>query len=177
MKVQLFVDDFVRGDLPAVCAVTGQPTNHYTRLESSADASPLWLLLIFLGPVGWGLLLVGALLESRGKTEGLLPILPEVAQQRRRSGMMSIGLFVLVLVGLFFGFFVQAPDWWLPIAPLFAATVVVAVALLIRSLLVAGRFPRAELDGSRRWVTISRVHPAFVAAVELSEREREFNRR
>lgn len=178
VKVQVFVDDYVRGRLPPICAVTGEPTNHFTRLATSSDLSPLWLVLIFFGPVGWAIFLAGALLESRRKLEGMLPILPEIIQRRRRSVATSLGLFAVIVFCLLFGFFVRSPEWWLPVAPMLAVSVIVAIVLLIKSVFTAGRFPRAEFDASRRWVTITGVHPRFAEAVETLENERRvFDRR
>ena len=51
-----------------------------------------------------------------------------------------------------------------------AAAVVIALMMilggLVAYLVIETRSPRVRLDGSRRWVTISRVHPAFDAAVK-----------
>ncbi len=63
--VSVFVDEAVRGRLPMVCAKTGQPADLLVRTTQSVGGLPgaAWLL-VFLGPPGWGILLLLALFGS-----------------------------------------------------------------------------------------------------------------
>lgn len=175
MDVQVFVDDFVRGDLPSVCAVTGEPTKHRKRLRASVDASPLWLVLVFFGPPGWAVIFLAAVLLDHRKIDGLIPVAPDSVLRYQRNTMISILLLgagvALVLIALF-----SLGD----VLP-FGGTIWVGLAVvggfLVRTLFMAGRFPKAHPDGSRRWITIKGVHPNFAAAVAERELTDDFARR
>jgi hypothetical protein len=82
-------------------------------------------------------------------------------RNRLTAGLAAVGGLALLITGLvgFAG----------PITG-FAALVGVIVILvgLVRFGISDYGYPKVELDGSRRWVTIDRVHPDFVAAVQSS---------
>ena len=61
--VTVFVDDAIRGDLPLVCAKTGEPTDLMIRMRQPVGGglpAAAWLLLL-LGPMGIIILVVLAL--------------------------------------------------------------------------------------------------------------------
>jgi hypothetical protein len=119
----------------------------------------VWFTLIFLGPIGW-LVLLAVSLSSRKYLEGWVPYTHDVARRRRevlRFGLIA-GAAIIVAV--------------LVLATQFGSGLLAGMALV---LLVAGlvvlaiaqrREPSVELDASGRWVTLKRVHPAFEHAVE-----------
>jgi hypothetical protein len=177
-EVTVFVDDAVMGTLPLICTKEGAPTSDRLRVRSDvgdrAGLGVAWLLLL-AGPLGWvGLLLISA---SRGGGAEVLTVeLPvsEVAYQRLRAArhLRWRGCVAGVIGGA--GVFVTA----LGDAPLLLPLAVVVVVVAIVILFVADRRIRAtqvgvELDASRRWVTLSRVHPNFAAACTAQTRERQ----
>lgn len=165
--VQVFVDDYVTGRLPPVCAVTGVPTTDQVEMRTNVEPlNPLWLLLIFLGPVGWIILL--ALAWSSGSyLSGWLPYSHDEASARReRRRLVLIGALIVTA-----GCLALAYLLWSGIM------VGVAVAALIAALVVLAVLdrdePRLSLDATRRWVTIGRVHPHFEDAVSRSSADQE----
>ena len=76
-----------------------------------------------------------------------------------------LGAFVLGVVTLVYGLIVPGlfPALWLLLG---AACLVAAVILHV---IVYQQSIGVSLDASRRWVTLSGVHPAFVQAVDADE--------
>jgi hypothetical protein len=162
----VFVDDYVMGRLPEVCAVTGHPTDDQINIRSRIDQLS-WaasILLILLGPLGWLALLVMAL---TGPTlVGWLPYsIDEAVRRREQRRFVAIGTVAGVLGLLLLA---SALD-----APVFAS---LALPLLFLGVIVFGlclyREPRIGLDASGRWVSIRRAHPNFAAAVAAAEHQR-----
>jgi len=168
--VSVFVDDAVRGRLPMVCARSGEPADYMVRTVQPVGGLPsaAWLLLL-VGPPGWGLLLILLLLASG--TEKLTVRIPRAEagyekERQMRRVTWGAALTGMACVGLAFLFASQAPGQamvWLALA----ASFLVAAAVLLA--MVNLRAIRISLDGSRRWVTLSGVHPDFVRAVERQE--------
>ncbi len=154
----MFVDDFVQGNLPARCAVTGVPTNHYLTVKTST-ASNWALLLVFLGPPGWLALLVVGFLG--GTVEGVLPIDPEVQERRRRFALLGLAGGVCAVAASF-----VAIQTSFPVSVVASLVAFTGVALAARGLYVASRLPAIRLDGSRRWITIRGAHADFAEAVD-----------
>ena len=166
--VSVFVDDAVRGRLPSICVKTGERTDLIIRVQQPVGGGlngAAWLL-VFLGPPGWVALFVVMLLSSG--QEYLTVRIPqtEAAFDREKSlerfrlaavgaGIVTL-LCALVLPGMF-------PVLWLMLG---AAFLIAGAALHLRILRQAVGI---SLDGSRRWVTFSGVHPAFVQAVHEQE--------
>lgn len=169
-EVTVFVDDAVQGHLPNVCAKDGVATTSRLRstttVGSSTRSGVLWLLL-FVGPLGWLVLLV--LLAARSPADSLTVELPfsnrayaRYAAAKRLSTRSLLagfagagGLFLLTAwanLGLSGGLL----------------TVGVVVGALVVAFVGEWRRARAsvavELDASRRWVTLGGVHPDFAAA-------------
>ena len=166
--VSVFVDDAIQGTLPLVCAKTGEPANLTVRHRQTVGGGipPVVLLLLLLGPFSiLGLLLV-ALFWPPG--EQLTVRLPETEAsydrdrliQRLRLGALAGGIVFPVLAFANLGMF---PLLWL--VGTLASFLVAAglhVALWRRSIGVS-------IDVTRRRVTLTNVHPRFVAAVQLQE--------
>jgi len=163
--VSVFVDEAVRGRLPMVCAKTGQPADLLVRTTQPVGGGlpgVAWLL-IFLGPPGWGVLLLLALFGSG--QESLTVRIPrthgsfEWEHQMRRYMWASfvMGLASLALEVVFAG--------QLTPLDLVLGLAFLIVALILRTT-VAMKAVGIALDGSRRWVTLSGVHPDFARAVE-----------
>lgn len=170
--VQVFVDDFVLGDLPMVCAKTGAPADGKAPASTSVGGVPGWaFLLIFLGPLGWIALALVAFTGPGSETvAGWIPMTEEAFERIIRARRMlrtAVGLAVLGLVLVLMGG--SSLGLW-SIPPL---VLTVGAALATVAAAVASDRSRVSitLDGSRRWVTLGRVHPAFEAAVEADQRD------
>ncbi len=158
-EVQVFVDDYVIGRLPAVCAVTGEPSTDQVRFRTNVSPlNPIWILLIFLGPIGW-IALAFMSASRRSYLTGWLPYAHEIAKRHREQRRLVV---IATSVAVVSGFVLAAlMGSGLLVGFAFAALVVGLVVLMV---LERGE-PRVALDGSGRWVTLGNVHPAFVAAV------------
>lgn len=170
-ETTVFVDDAVRGVLPPICVKDGVPTGSRLRLVEEIGRSNrlgiLWLF-VFLGPLGWIVLLF---LAGRSTGEELTVTVPfsdaayarMVAARRLRWGAAGFG--ILGGGGLF------ALTGWAHLgAPgdvLAGAVVVTAIgAFLVASWQLGQTSVGVRLDASRRWVTLRSVHPAFAAACD-----------
>jgi hypothetical protein len=178
-RVQVFVDDAVRGRLPDVCVKDGTPANgnmlELRRAVAGSNGLGAAWVLLFFGPPGWLILLLIALFSD--KREYLTVNLPysvaarerfRATKRRRNAGGLGAGLVGAAVLVLSLA------------AGLGPAGVVIALgafAVAVGSLVVGEvRMDRAlvdlRLDASRRWVTITGVHPAFVAAVQAQDDQR-----
>jgi len=166
--VSVFVDDAVRGQLPPICVKTGERTDLIIRVQQPVGGGlngAAWLL-VFLGPPGWVALFVVMLLSS-GR-EHLTVRIPQTgaAYSRERAlegfrlAAFGAGVVALLCGAVLPGMF---PVLWLLTG---AASLIAAAALHLR---IQGQAVRISLDGSRRWVTFSGVHPDFVQAVREQE--------
>ena len=127
----------------------------------------LWILLL-LGPIGWIALLF---LVNRDYGEQLAVELPysDEAYDRiveaRRVRRLAVAVAALGGIGLL----VLTGAARLGTIGLLL-TLVVVVAAVVVVLVAESRLGQASvgvsLDGSRRWVTLTGVHPAFVAACQ-----------
>lgn len=165
--VSVFVDDAIRGTLPLVCAKTGGPADLVVRRTRPVGgmSGAIWLLVL-LGPVGMLALVVIALFGPA--TEQLtvrVPYSQAAWDDQRRLRNLS-----WTTIGTGFGFLLAAvilrdlfPLMWLSVG-----AVAVATGLLLWAV-AASREVDISLDGSRRWVTFSGVHSAFVRAVDDRE--------
>ncbi|HWI04661.1 MAG TPA: hypothetical protein VNT52_12695 [Acidimicrobiales bacterium] len=166
--VSVFVDDAIRGDLPLVCAKTGEPADLKARTRHAVGGGfplVLWFLL-FLGPLGIVVLVVAALFTPR--PEYLTVRIPETEEsfsrerQMERWRLVALGAgVVLPLLGIVgVGMF---PLMWVG-AGLGCWMVAGALTWMLWRQSIG-----VSIDVSRRWVTFSGVHPAFVEAVERQE--------
>ena len=173
----MFVDEAVLGRLPQVCSKRGTPTGSRLRSVEEVGRSTrlgvLWLLAL-AGPLGWIVLLV---LASRDTGEHLAVEVPlsdaaygELAAGRRLRLVASAGGIVALVALLLLSGWAQLG------MPGLVLLVAAAIATLVVVFVAQRRIDRASvgvsLDASRRWVTLSGVHPAFVAACREQQADR-----
>ena len=165
-SVEVFVDDAVRGRLPSVCAATGTHADGKLRIESARGGIGLAGLLVFLGPLGW--IVLAVLLVVGARREVLTVRLPysEAAVDRERRIQRVRLVAGLVAAGCAIGAFAIRPS---PFVSVFVVAVIVAVGVAVAAHVRLWWIrARVELDASRRWVTLSNVHPDFAQAVRAS---------
>jgi hypothetical protein len=176
----VFVDDAVLGRLPPVCAKTGVETDDHLVMTvpvGGSDGFGLAWLLILAGPIGWlGLVIYAA----ARRVETLTVRLPycdeaymELSNARRTKRNAGLATFVLFLAAVVF---LLLRSYAGRVAA--AALAVVIIGMAITYIAETFRIRRAavgvELDGSRRWVTLSRVSDELLDAVNSSQPERDF---
>jgi hypothetical protein len=170
MKATVFVDDAVLGHLPGVCAKTGERADGVFRIDGQvrSPGRVALLLLLFLGPIGWIILLLALVAAGPERVHTRIPYSRaaidrerHLARSRTAALISAIVLVVIAISGGLAAFEIQAV--WTVLA---AAAVVLTIALQI-----ALEFTRihVSIDGSRRWVTLSGVHPAFAEAVRATQ--------
>jgi hypothetical protein len=170
----VFVDDAVLGRLPPVCAKTGIETIDHLVLTAPVGSNGLgfaWVLVL-AGPIGWFVLFLYALTRREETLTVRLPYsdgayaeLRGARRLRRNAGLACVGAFVAALV-------VAALQTFTARAGA-AALAVIGLCLLVTFVAEALHVRRAGvgvvLDGSRRWVQLSRVSDAFAAAAAHSQ--------
>ncbi len=194
-QVTVFVDDAVRGTLPQVCVKDGVRTaDQLIVREELGDRAGLGMawVLVLLGPLGWlGLLLISSSRGARGEVLTVQLPMSEAAYQRLRAarrlgrnaliaGALSTIVALMTLptaVGGTQGG-VGNPDALTSRAIALVACMTLLGAVITR--FIADRRVRdgsvqVDLDASRRWVTLSRVHPAF-ATVSQAHQQRQDQR-
>jgi hypothetical protein len=162
-----------------VCAISGEPTGDRLRVQASVGAPTglgvAWLLLL-LGPIGIVVLVViAALKPRRGETLTVQvpcsePVYEAIRRGRQREGI-GISLFIVAMGALLaLGF--TAANAALMVLVLIAG--IGGLGLSVSGTLLRNRSSvGVSLDASRRWVALTGVHPAFVAACEsMPERQR-----
>lgn len=161
--VSVFVDDAIRGDLPLICAKTGEPADVIIRIRQPVGGMPrvVWLLVV-LGAVSFPVIFLLALLWPGEQLTVRVPQTDasferERHMQRLRLAALGAGVVVplagVMSVGMFLGL-------WLALG---VAFFVVAGAL---SIMLWRETIGVSIDVTRRWVTLTNVHPNFVEAVE-----------
>lgn len=149
-----------------MCVKTGEAADLLIRTRQPVGGMPAVLyLLVFLGPFGFfGLLLLALFWPG----EHLTVRLPgtEASSQRERHlqqlRLVALGLGVLspVLGVLGVG---TLPALWLALGFLFFAAAGALTVMLWRQSV------GVSIDATRRWVTLTGVHPAFVEAASRRE--------
>jgi len=181
--VAVFVDDAVRGTLPGVCVKDGVATaDQMVVRDEVGDRAVLglaWLLLL-AGPLGWlGLLIMSTARSGRGEVLTVQVPMSEQAYQRllagrrlrRRAVLVGVLGGLLALVALTSSNRTTGDAFqWRALGLIAALAVVGAIlTLFIADHRLRNATVQVDLDASRRWVTLSRVHPAFVAACQAYE--------
>lgn len=185
--VTVFVDDAVLGRFPRVSARTGEPSDG--RLTIHADvgrdggglSTLVFVVLLFAGPLGWlAILFFG----SGTSTDHLSVQVPWtiaahdrlVALRRRRTVAAAAACAATAaVIGLVV---VQAGSTGMTLATDTLLALAAAAALGAAGVAVANHWRvgreqvGVDLDASRRWVTLSNVHPAFVRAVRADHQRR-----
>jgi hypothetical protein len=166
--VRVFVDEAIQGDLPLVCARSGAPADVLVQVRHPVGVGfpPAAWLLVFLGPIGIGILIVVAI--TWPAQEELVVRIPTaqatLARQRLlrlwRRAAAGAGLALLVpgyfVVGMF-------PLLWL------GSTVALFVVAGALSVMLGRQSVGVGIDVTRRWVSLTNVHPAFAEAVRSEE--------
>lgn len=184
-QVTVFVDDAVRGTLPGICAKDGTPTADLLtvrdELGDRAGLGVAWLLLL-LGPLGWlGLLIISLARSGRGEVLTVqVPMSDHAYDQLRAARRLRRGAVAVAVAGGLVGLWIltstdrTAGDalQWRTLGLLALAAVVGAIlTLFVADHRLTHASVQVDLDASRRWVTLSRVHPAFVAACQAHEQQ------
>ena len=168
-EATVFVDDAVLGRLPPICVKDGVPTDDVLTLRTAVrngnGLGIAWLLLL-AGPLGWlGLLIVAASRRSADTLTVSLPFSSAAYERFLRAkregwifGLTAIALLVVALVAV--GHQSTLPAVVIGIACCLALLQWVRSTIRIHSGSVG-----VELDASRRWVTLLRVHREFVESL------------
>ena len=170
--VTVFVDDAVLGRLPPVCVEDGLQTDDRLILTQDVGGRTglgvAWLLIL-AGPLGWiGLFVIAA---TRPSNELITVTLPycEAAHLRMRRTQRSRSQATLVFMGTIVASFVSLLFRTHDSRLLALVLAIVAAGALVRAIfetIVLGKATvRLSLDASRRWITLSGVHPNFEAAM------------
>ncbi len=171
---RLPLKDFRAGDLPMVCAVSGEPADVMVHIENDDSWFHRWWFLMFLlGPVGVISIVILALMSRRSiRISGLLPLTHAMVHARARAVSVAKRAWIVPVAG-----FASAVILLLLSQPIGANWLdVVAVGAigvaLVGGFVVAGasewvvhiRGIELRLDESGEWVELKHVHPNFVAA-------------
>jgi hypothetical protein len=177
-NVTVFVDDAVLGNLPSVCVIDGVVTDdaltfaHQVGIRTGLGVA--WLLIL-AGPLGWlGLVLIASFRQSGELLTVTLPF-SQAAYLRKvraeRSRMRAVLIMVVMLVAAF-GTWVQRITDYSFFAPGLAVIGCAAlVSVIVEAAKVQRMTVRLDLDASRRWLTLSGVHPSFMSAVLRGDSE------
>ena len=166
--VRVFVDDAILGNLPLVCAKTGEPADFLVTIRKAVGGGiPAWVwFLLFLGPLGIVALLLAAAFAPG--QEYLTVRVPETKaalqgeRQLERWRLAALGAGVIVPFLVVFG--VRTfPLLWL------ATAVLCFVAAGAFTWMIWRQSISVDIDVTRRWVTFTNVHREFVAAVQRQE--------
>ena len=152
--------EFSRYRLPFICAISGEPAAWYAKVEVRKPLHPAAFLLIVLGPIGWLVLLAMALRSDGTYVEVPISqqVYDEIHERRRRLRWLLGVLVVSVVVFAWLANSFLFPAAWLVFLP--------AIGMGFWVGMVKGHYRmRLSVDGVGL-VTLRRVHPAFVAAVE-----------
>ena len=168
-EARVFVDDAVTGRLPDVCAKTGVPAHGRLRIVEEIGRSSrlgiLWLF-VFLGPLGW---IVLAFLAVGARGEELEVEIPYsdaayhdlVVARRVRWGALAgtpVGGAVLLIGAALLD--LGTTSMLMAVMLVFAGV----IGIIVAEWRLGRRSVGVRLDASRRWVTLTGVHPAFAAA-------------
>ena len=185
--VRVFVDDAVQGRFPRVCARTGRPSDGWLSIDAvvgrsrSMSATAIVLLILFGGPLGW----IVVLLFSPGQpTDRLRVELPwtvdtqaEVVALRQRRRLAWIASLAGAAGAVLLVVTTAGGAGWTMSSRVVLVTVVVGVigaaaVALATEWQIGRRTVGVELDASRRWVTLTNVHPNFARAVGAGQQRR-----
>lgn len=170
--VTVFVDAAVLGTLPPVCVKDGSPTHDHLTIDSEISGRTglgvAWLLILF-GPLGWlGLIVIAIMRRPSDVLTVRLPFSEQAYQHyrlvRRMRRTWFAAAFVLAVLAL------TARQALHPLGGLAGLLLgLCAFGAFVGGLVEWHRVRSATvgvtLDASRRWVTLTRVHPAFERAV------------
>jgi hypothetical protein len=178
-EVTVFIDDAVRGALPAICVKEGVPTEDRLTIREQSQSAGLgaaWLLLFF-GPLGWLVLFLISVTRRPGDFVTARVPFCEFAFRRLRVARrmrLAWGGATIVLLILALAAAVIHGSASLPAAIALGAGAIAALVMTVRE---SSRYNHARvglaLDASRRWLTLSGVHPDFALAVDRESADRD----
>ncbi|MDA8301895.1 MAG: hypothetical protein M0005_10215 [Actinomycetota bacterium] len=182
-QVTVFVDAAVLGTLPPVCVKDGTPTHDHLAIESEVSGGTglgvAWLLVLF-GPIGWlGLIVIAVMRRPSDILTVRLPFSEQAYQRYRGARRMQHTLFLVAVVVAVLA--LTAYRTLHPLGALAGALLgLCALGAVVGGLLEWRRARSStvgvELDASRRWVTLTRVHPDFERAIDGSGAPSEYGR-
>lgn len=156
------VEDFERGRLPMVCAVTGRPAEGWYD-ETYESPTGLQYLLLLFGLVPFLIVRAVTRKTSKGRipvTRATFTVLHDRARRRRRRTVTLLGVGgAAALLGI--ALLWSAADAGRVLAPLGLVVMAVGVAIDMSPSFLSG-----HVEPSGRWVVLENAHPAFAAAVE-----------
>jgi asparagine N-glycosylation enzyme membrane subunit Stt3 len=168
-EVTVFIDDAVLGSFPSLCVKEGIPTSDRLEWRESVGSFGTAGRFLLFGPIGW---LLGA---RRQYVTAKLPFC-EFAYRRLRVAqrMLTIWITFAVIAALLSlaALAVHSRPSLVVAATLGLGALGATVKAVIEKWRLHYLTVRLELDGSRRWLTISGVHPAFVQAVAATRADR-----
>ncbi len=150
------VETFEQGGGPAVCVLSGKPTEHRVGLTARSRDVPSWLLFLGVAPY--------VLARAFGKrARGTLPLTEEVEQlltaRRVRLRVIAVPVAVVLLLGVLALFRLPGLAIILLVAPW---SFVVTIALLNR---LRSPLSPVHLDPTGRWVVIPHAAEEYAAAL------------
>lgn len=146
------VDDLEEGDLPPVCAKTGEPADGFAEIEFTSTPSWTWILLLF------GILpFLIARYFSTVRIVGLVPMSDAALRRGRAFAWTTRGAFALGVLVFAIGLFTDPTVVAVGIG-------VVIVALLVT--LVGWPFVWPTGTVTDEWVWMSFVHERFAAELD-----------
>lgn len=141
------VEDLESGNLPAVCAKTGEPADGFARVEFTSTPAWTWILLLF------GILpFLIARWFSKVRVSALVPMSEAALRRGRRFNWTVMGLLVVGALLLLLGFATGPFAAWLGLGALVAALFVVTIGWPFV-------WPTGHVEGE--WVLISFVNRRF----------------
>jgi len=170
--VTVFVDDAVLGRLPPVCVKDGVGTDDRLILTQDVGGRTglgvAWLLIL-AGPLGWiGLFVIAATRQSNELITVDLPCCKAAhlrMRRTRRARSQAMLVFMGAIVAAFVSLCFRTHDTRL----LATALAIFAAGALVRAIFetiqVGKTTVHLSLDASRRWITMSGMHPNFAAAM------------
>jgi hypothetical protein len=161
-SVEVFVDDAVRGRFPSVCAKTGEPAVGVQRIVQQFGGLGAAWLLVFLGPLGWLLLVLIALFHRGEVLTVRVPMSRAASAVERDLRRARLGAWVVAASAFTSGYVRLGP---VPVPIWMGMAVAAALVAVVIHVVLPFRQVGVHLDASRRWVTLSGVHPDFVTAV------------
>ena len=182
--VTVFVNDAVLGRLPPVCVKDGVWTDDrliFTQdVGGRAGLGVAWLLIL-AGPLGWiGLFVIAAIRQSDEQMTVTLPFC-EAAHLRMRRTQRARTQAMLVFVGAIVAAFVSLLFRTHDTRLLALVLAIFAAGALVRAIFETIQLGKVtvklSLDASRRWITLSGVHPSFEAAMHHGGRQSYSNAR
>jgi hypothetical protein len=165
-EVTVFIDDAVLGEFPPLCIKEGVPTTDRLNWREPVNRLGLaWFLLLF-GPLGWLCLWLFA--SWGGQVSAKVPFC-EYAYRRLKVAQRMLTIWMTFAVVSYLlalaAVAVHTRVSFAVAAALGAGALGATVKAVLENWRLRSLGIRLRLDGSRRWVTISGVHPAFAEAV------------